>query len=75
MGCFDEVDCVVVVFFDVCCDCEDVWVEDDVFWWEVDFVYEEVVWVFVDFGFVCVGIGLVGFVECYYDCGCVVVVD
>lgn len=43
MGCFDEVDCVVVVFFDVCCDCEDVWVEDDVFWWEVDFVYEEVV--------------------------------
>lgn len=73
VGGFDEVDCIVVVFFDVGGDGEDVWIEDDVLWWEVDFIYQDVVGVCVDFDFVCVGIGLVVFVEGYYYGGGVVV--
>lgn len=73
VGGFDEVYCVVVVFFDVCSDGEDVWVEDDVLWWEVDFVDQDVVGVGVDFDFVCIGVGLFGFVECYYYCRGVIV--
>lgn len=38
-GCFNKVDGVVVVFFDFCCDGENIGVKNDIFWWEVNFFY------------------------------------
>lgn len=68
----DKVLCIVVVFFNVGGDCEDVWVEDDIFWWEVNFFGEDFVCLMVNFDFLCVGIGLFLFVKGYYYYCCIV---
>lgn len=35
LGCFNEVDCVFVMFFDISCYCKNIWIENDVLWGEV----------------------------------------
>lgn len=54
------------MFFNVSCDREDVWVEDDIFWREVNFFGEDFVRSTVNFDFSCASIGLFLFVKGYY---------
>lgn len=69
----DKVLCVVVVFFNIGGDGKDIWVENDVFWWEVYFFGENFVGLVVNFDFMFVGIGLFLFIKSYYYyCGVIV---
>lgn len=72
VGCVNEINGVVVVFFDIGGNGKDVWIEDDVGWIEVN-VGQYVVGVLVNFYFLFIGVGLVLFVEGYdYYCSVVV---
>lgn len=70
----DEIDVVIVMFFDFGCYGEDVGIEDDVLWWKVYVVDQNVIGVVVDFDFVVFGVGLFYFVKGYDDDCCVIVV-
>ena len=64
---FDEIDAVIVVFFQARCDCENVRIEDDVLRWEIQLCGEEVIGAFADFGLARKRIGLPHFVERHHD--------
>ena len=68
----DEVDSVVVVFFDTGSDRKDVGVKDDVFRWEANLVNQNVVRPFADFFLALLGIGLAFFVKGHYYHSCAI---
>lgn len=68
-GGVDEIDIIVVVFFDFCCYGKDVGVKDDVFGCYVVDFGQDVIGVLVNFDFVVFVVGLIGFVKGYdYNC-------
>ncbi len=64
---FNEIDTVIIVFFDTGRHCKDVRVKDDVFRRETDLLGQDLVGPGTDFDLARLGIGLPGFIESHDD--------
>ena len=69
---FNEIDRVIVVFFDAGGDGEDVGVKNNIFGRKADFIHQNAVGAFADFDFALVGIGLPFFVKRHHHRRCAI---
>ena len=62
-GCLNEVDGVLIMFFNTSCYRKNIWVEDDVLWWEAYLLGQDIIGAFANFYFAFGGVSLARFIE------------